>query len=118
MAEAANESQAGPKVTVVPEPEPPASEEPAAAAAAEPGEAPAGPQHQDHVTPACPVALCPICTAVSLVQPLRPDVIEHLLNAGREFLLAAKAVLDARADDMTKGDGQDEGGSLEKIDIG
>ncbi len=116
MAEAANEPQAGPKVSAVPEPGPGGSEEPAAAA--EPGEAPAGPQHQDHVTAACPVALCPICTAVSLVQPLRPDVIEHLLNAGREFLLAAKAVLDARADDMTKGDGQDAGGSLEKIDIG
>ncbi len=52
----------------------------------------------DHATPTCTVGFCPICLAVTAMQPLRPDVIEHLLVAGREFLLAAKAVLDARAE--------------------
>jgi len=42
-------------------------------------------------------------------------VIEHLLLAGREFFLAAKAVLDARADEL-KDDGV--APTLEKIDIG
>jgi hypothetical protein len=47
------------------------------------------------------------------VQPLKPDVVEHLLIAGREFLLAAKAVIDARA-------GEDDGTAptMERIDIG
>jgi hypothetical protein len=67
-----------------------------------------------HRTAACPVALCPICAAVSLVQPLSPDVVEHLLNAGREFLLAAKAALEAISSDDTEKDD----GSFEKIDIG
>ena len=44
----------------------------------------------------CDVAFCPIGLALSAVQPLKPDVVEHLLVAGREFLLAAKAVIDAR----------------------
>jgi len=63
----------------------------------------------------CNVAFCPIGLALSAVQPMKPDVIEHLLLAGREFFLAAKAVLDARADDLSK-DGAPT--TFEKIDIG
>ena len=33
-------------------------------------------------------AWCPICMAVTAVQPLKPEVIEHLLKAGTELLLA------------------------------
>jgi len=63
----------------------------------------------------CDVAFCPIGLALSAVQPMKPDVIEHLLVAGRELFLAAKAVMDARADDLSKGGGPS---TLEKIDIG
>ena len=42
----------------------------------------------------CNVAFCPIGLALSAVQPLKPDVVEHLLLAGREFFLAAKALMD------------------------
>jgi hypothetical protein len=63
----------------------------------------------------CNVAFCPIGLALSAVQPMKPDVIEHLLLAGREFFLAAKAVLDARADEL-KDDGVST--TFEKIDIG
>ena len=62
----------------------------------------------------CDVAFCPIGLALSAVQPMKPDVIEHLLMAGREFFLAAKAVMDARADDLSKGGPS----TFEKIDIG
>ena len=70
-----------------------------------------------HAAPVCTVGFCPICLAVTAIQPLRPDVLEHLLVAGREFLLAAKAVLDARAEGI---DGQNETSTttFEKIDIG
>jgi hypothetical protein len=47
----------------------------------------------------CTVSFCPICLAVTAVQPIRPDAVEHLLNASREFLLAVTSVLSARADD-------------------
>lgn len=63
----------------------------------------------------CDVAFCPIGLALSAVQPIKPEVIEHLLVAGREFFLAAKAVIDARADDLSKDGGPT---AFEKIDIG
>ncbi len=63
----------------------------------------------------CNVAFCPIGLALTAVQPLKPDVVEHLLVAGREFFLAAKALLEIRADDLA-GDGGSS--TFEKIDIG
>ena len=80
------------------------------------GANPAGGKAPDdqHRAAACPVALCPVCAAVQLLQPLNPAVVEHLLNAGREFLLAAKAALAVLGAD-TKDEGD---GPLEKIDIG
>jgi hypothetical protein len=77
-------------------------------------EEPALPEEPDHVAPVCTVSFCPICLAVTAMQPLRPEVMEHLLLAGRELLIAARAVLDARASDQ---DGS-AGSVLEKIDIG
>jgi hypothetical protein len=78
--------------------------------AAEP--APEPPPETPHV---CTVGFCPICLAVAAMQPLKPDVVEHLLNAGREFLLAVKAVVDARADEVA--DTDERGRRLERIDI-
>jgi hypothetical protein len=63
----------------------------------------------------CDVAFCPIGLALSAIQPMKPEVMEHLLVAGREFFLAAKAVIDARADDLAKDGGPSK---FEKIDIG
>jgi hypothetical protein len=72
----------------------------------------AGATESGHV---CNVAFCPIGLALSAVQPMKPEVVEHLLVAGREFFLAAKALLEVRADDLSK-----EGvpSTFEKIDIG
>jgi hypothetical protein len=61
----------------------------------------------------CTVGFCPICLAVTAVQPLKPEAIEHLLNAGREFLLAMTAVLGARADEAAG----TEAPTLTRIDI-
>jgi hypothetical protein len=72
-----------------------------------------------HATATCPVAWCPFCLAVGAVQPLRPDVVDHLLKAGTELLLAFRDVLDARADEVA--DETERGPSptrLEKIDLG
>ena len=47
------------------------------------------------------------------------EVIEHLLRAGTEMLLAFRGVIDARADEMDPTGGDEPGPTrLEKIDIG
>jgi hypothetical protein len=65
--------------------------------------------------PVCTVAFCPICMAVTTAQAAAPDAVEHLLNAAREFLLAARAVVDVRADDLTRQAGAKK--TLERIEI-
>ncbi len=37
---------------------------------------------------------CPICTAISLVRRTRPEVVDHLAAAAREFLAAATLILE------------------------
>lgn len=72
--------------------------------------------HDDRVV--CTVAFCPICTAVTTARSLAPEAVDHLLNAAREFFLAARAVIDVRADDL-KADHQEERRTrLQKIEIG
>ncbi len=64
--------------------------------------------------PVCPVAFCPVGMALTTVNQASPDVLEHLLAAAREFLLAARAAIDARA-----GDFQPRASSgLQRIEIG
>ena len=46
--------------------------------------------------PVCSVGFCPICLAVTALGEARPDLVEHVLLAGREMLLAVRALIDAR----------------------
>jgi hypothetical protein len=46
------------------------------------------------------VAFCPICLAVSAVGDVKPEMVEHLLLAGREMLLAIRTVIDQRLETM------------------
>lgn len=85
----------------------PATEPPPAERVSEGLEVPSG----------CPVAWCPVCLAVSALQPIRPEAVEHLLRAGSELFLALRAVVDARADEV-KGAKRGSGGGLEKIEVG
>jgi hypothetical protein len=48
--------------------------------------------------PACSFSFCPICMALAAVGEARPDIIEHLLVASREALLALRSIMDARLD--------------------
>jgi hypothetical protein len=50
----------------------------------------------------CPVAFCPVGLAMTMADQVRPEVVEHLLAAGRELLLAVKAVIDARAEGFAR----------------
>jgi hypothetical protein len=75
----------------------------------------AGVNAETSATPVCTVAFCPICMAVTATQGAAPDAMEHLLNAAREFFLAARAVVDARADDLERK--KEDTSRLERIDI-
>jgi len=46
--------------------------------------------------PLCSIAFCPICTFVTAVGDVRPDLVQHLVLASREVLLAVRALIDAR----------------------
>jgi hypothetical protein len=94
--ETRSRTKAGPKKPVEPVP-PRADGEPARAAV-------------------CTVAFCPICMAVTSAQGAAPEALEHLLNAAREFFLAARAVIDARGDDLERSTGRGPR-TIERIDI-
>jgi hypothetical protein len=61
--------------------------------------------------PICPVGFCPVGMALTFGEQVRPEVVEHLLAAGRELLLAMKAVVDARVE------GFERTSSLERVTI-
>jgi hypothetical protein len=72
-----------------------------------------------HEAGTCPVAWCPVCFAVTAVQPVKPEAVEHLLKAGAEFFLALRSLIDARADEVAGADDEGDGErGLHKIDIG
>jgi hypothetical protein len=43
--------------------------------------------------PECQV--CPICMGLATLRQARPEALEHLMKAGAELLLAARALLEA-----------------------
>lgn len=55
------------------------------------------PPHHNGV---CPVGFCPVGMFLTVTGHARPEAIEHLVAAGREFVLALTAVMNARADDL------------------
>ncbi len=61
----------------------------------------------------CPVGFCPIGATVNATGAVRPEAIGHLLAAGRELLLAARAVMDPRTEEVDSAVSD-----FRKIDIG
>lgn len=61
--------------------------------------------------PECQV--CPLCQAMAALRSARPEAVEHLLKAGAELLLAARALLDGEA--KTPAPASD---GLQHIDVG
>jgi hypothetical protein len=66
----------------------------------------------------CTVAWCPVCMAVTATRPLHPEMVDHVLKAGAEFLLAIRALLDTRADEVSGEQNGKASTKLEKIDLG
>lgn len=61
--------------------------------------------------PVCPVALCPVGMFLSVTGDVRPEAVDHLLSAGRELMMAVKAIIDARTE------GAQEPAKLRRIDV-
>ena len=71
---------------------------------------------------------CPICAGLAALREARPEAVEHLVKAGAELLLAARALLDEvaepargpaarrRARPAKAGDAAGDG--LQRIDVG
>lgn len=51
----------------------------------------------DHV---CPVGFCPVGMFLTVSGNARPEAVEHLVAAGREFMLALAAIMNTRAEDV------------------
>jgi hypothetical protein len=73
---------------------------------------------------------CPICSAIAALREARPEAVEHLVRAGAELLLAARALLDGGGEPATRpaprrrprpagtGDAAVASDGLQRIDIG
>jgi hypothetical protein len=74
--------------------------------------------------------ICPICAGLAALRSARPEAVEHLVKAGAELLLAAKALLDGHAEPAGEpaprrrrarqagGDARARDDGLQRIDIG
>ena len=122
MAQAANQAKTTKWTKTSKERRPPENErgpaptaEPRTEPRTEPTTEDAAPAGGTHV---CDVAFCPIGLALTAAERVQPDVVSHLLLAGREFFLAAKAVMDARAEDLGRDAAPEGRARMERIDIG
>lgn len=59
----------------------------------------------------CPVGFCPVGMFLTVSGHARPEAVEHLVAAGREFVLALAAVMNARVEDLGRAP------SIEKIEL-
>ena len=71
----------------------------------------AGPQSAPEVQPLCSVGFCPICAAVTTLSDIKPELVEHLMVAGREMLLAFRSIIDARLE------GSEQRSKLQRITV-
>lgn len=74
---------------------------------------------------------CPFCAGLAALREARPEAVEHLVKAGAELLLAARALLDGAAEPAgpptpgprrprSRPGGREDasGNGLQRIDIG
>ena len=61
--------------------------------------------------------ICPICAGLAALRSARPEAVEHLVKAGAELLLAARALLAGAAADGRRAPGP-AGAPMRRIDVG
>jgi hypothetical protein len=68
-------------------------------------------------------AYCPVCATISVARDTRPDVVEHMAAAAREFLLAVGLLLEEVGEKIGKPEDEpsraagSEDGKVRRIDI-
>lgn len=95
------------------------------------GEAPMAHDDAGSAGPAPECQFCPFCAGLAALREARPEAVEHLVKAGAELLLAARALLDGAAEPAgpptprhrrprprPAGRGDASGNGLQRIDIG
>jgi hypothetical protein len=68
-------------------------------------------EHLATGSPAC--TTCPVCTAVTALRAVRPETVEHLLDAAASLV----AALRSAAAPGTPGPGPRPGGGVQRIDV-
>ena len=66
-------------------------------------------------TGAAECQVCPVCQVVAAVRGVRPETVEHLLDATASFVAAVKTTVHAH--DHTPGPPSGGSGKVQKIDI-
>jgi hypothetical protein len=61
--------------------------------------------------------ICPICAGLAALRGARPEAVEHLVKAGAELLLAARALLEGPAPDG-RAPPRPAGTRMRRIDVG
>ena len=59
---------------------------------------------------------CPLCAGLAALRHARPEAVEHLVKAGTELLLAARALLEGPASDGREP--HPAGTRMRRIDVG
>jgi hypothetical protein len=76
--------------------------------------------HDDDAQPGRPAAecaACPLCAGLAALRQAAPEAVEHLLKAGAELVLAARALLDGAASDGRR-EPRPAGDRMRRIDVG
>jgi hypothetical protein len=60
---------------------------------------------------------CPLCAGLAALRQARPEAVEHLVKAGTELLLAARALLGGPAPDGRQAS-RPAGTPMRRIDVG
>jgi hypothetical protein len=67
--------------------------------------------------PAAECAACPLCAGLAALRQAAPEVVEHLLKAGAELVLAARVLLEGAAPDDQR-EPRPAGARMRRIDVG
>jgi hypothetical protein len=85
--------------------------------------------HAGGVGPVSECQFCPFCAGLAALREARPEAVEHLVKAGAELLLAARALLQGTAEPegapaprprrpRAAGPGDAVGNGIQRIDVG
>ena len=61
--------------------------------------------HEHLATGSAECQVCPVCQAVAALRQVRPETVEHLLDAAASFVAALKSTMPTPSPDAPRGSG-------------